>query len=474
MSSEAGSKAVMQQSTYNTDTRNCTPGFASEDLCRNRCASPRSAAVPLPLESARGSGGATAPLEAPSASCLSLVPGRRAWQGRWVQPPPQPASGDMGAEHDSPRWEFSNGCPVERLPPETLRSVLRGQRIVFVGDCIMRYQYLLLVHYIEHGAWGPMIVDQEDIMRAGSGGRLPRSIAVGYSLARHPTLGKTVYSRFFLQSNRMLRGNERCDCGEHDTENTPYRKHLLEDKFENRYYRNTQLNLSISFFFIKGVQAVHGHGGAHADPPLRNASTASWRYATLPALFAEQVASLRPSVLLMNIGLWWFKADFERHAYNASWWDGVLDAAAATVGPNRGPRGERGLVVLRTTTATAPWRGHAFNNNDGVDGQLLQTNEVDHVVRRAVDQRARLADERPSDDVAWGILDTYALTANLPEAHCHTAMGDASRPPLKFFTDDMHLQPFVYREINYILVGLLARYTRSETRTARQRGVQRG
>ena len=32
----------------------------------------------------------------------------------------------------------------------------------------------------------------------------------------------------------------------------------------------------------------------------------------------------------------------------------------------------------------------------------------------------------------------------------------------KFFTDDMHFQPFVYREINYILVDMLARYGKSE------------
>ena len=42
------------------------------------------------------------------------------------------------------------------------------------------------------------------------------------------------------------------------------------------------------------------------------------------------------------------------------------------------------LIILRTTTTTVPWRTH---DNDGVDGALIQSNEVDHVVRRIVQDR---------------------------------------------------------------------------------------
>ena len=133
------------------------------------------------------------------------------------------------------------------------------------------------------------------------------------------------------------------------------------------------------------------------------------------------------------------------------------------------------LIILRTTTTTVPWRTH---DNDGVDGALIQSNEVDHVVRRIVQDRlehqqplglshryqqsqrhASSSLPRAVSKASWAILDTYAMTRDLPLAHCRVvATTNMSPLPLKFFADDMHFQPFVTREFNRVLLSMLSAY----------------
>ena len=148
----------------------------------------------------------------------------------------------------------------------------------------------------------------------------------------------------------------------------------------------------------------------------------------------------------------------------------------------------RPLIIVRTTTATVPWRSH---DNDGVDRNLIQSNEVDRVVRSLVQRRQERERERerlPAGDsvgdhqhtpkkrsllsaeqlnassslsravskASWAIFDTYAMTRDLPSAHCHVEDASSNPPrPLKFFADDMHFQPFVSREFNRVLLSML-------------------
>jgi hypothetical protein len=186
-----------------------------------------------------------------------------------------------------------------------------------VGDCIMRYQYLSLAYFLEFGSWGESIVDPQTLepeqpswpnRSRNVAATLPESIAVGYSLARHPHTGKTDYARFYERSSALLRNNEACDCGLHDA--ATRERAWLQARYENRYYRNARLNISVSFFFLKGKFSLHGHGSFDAAPPLRRRSTGSWQHHTLTAALHNVIRPLQPSVLLLNIGLWWFKDDF--------------------------------------------------------------------------------------------------------------------------------------------------------------------
>ena len=152
-------------------------------------------------------------------------------------------------------------------------------------------------------------------------------------------------------------------------------------RHENRYYRHATLNLSVTFFFLKGnaihgidppagVTAAgtgHGAGGARGpqlpqparrEKPNARARSEAWRFRSVVDFLDVKVRPLAPTALVLNVGAWWFRRDYPRHAWNATWWDRVLDASEAAVTP------VGGRVILRTTTPPAPWRK---KDNDGVD-----------------------------------------------------------------------------------------------------------
>ena len=283
------------QNTRPSRPQRCTPGFSADDICANRCKSEDSA-PPRQLPHADGHDRST---------CEALHT-TAAWRGEWVQQ----------TDGEGAAWQFD--APRCALPRSNSAASLRGLRLVMVGDCVMRYQYLSLVSFLESGSWGVSIVDPQTLEQTHTpqtrhnqttAGTLPKSIAVGYSLARDPHTGKTNYARFYEQSNALLRGNEKCDCGVHDS--AVHERGWLQDRYENRYYRNLRLNISVSFFFLKGKFSLHGHGSYDAWPPLRQRSTSSWQHYTLTDALHHVIRPLQPTVMLLNIGLWWFTNDFK-------------------------------------------------------------------------------------------------------------------------------------------------------------------
>jgi hypothetical protein len=448
-----------------TDLKKCTAGFAAEDYCKNRC---DHVLIPELLPPALA-----ATTDSPIHGCTARsIDGE--WRGQWI------VDNDPWNEaHKSVRWAFGLarrgddtiansraglGCPPPQLPShQKAAEAVRGARIVIIGDCIARYQYLSLVYFLETGSWGPSVVDPQTLEKPGVTS-LPESISVGFSMARQPESGKTQYNKMYTRSNALLGGHERCDCGLKDEppKGVRFRHKFLEDRFENRYYRNTELNVSVSFFFVKGSFSIHGHGHVGASAPLHEVDADRWHHASFRSFLVSEVKRLRPTVLMLNIGLWWFKPDFPRRAANASWWEETLDMVEDAVG-SAGRLADGGhsagthlpKIIYRTTTTTVPWRK---NDNDGVDQALIQTNEVDTVVRQCIARR-----RKESLGVAWTMLDTYAMTRALPQLHCRVSDGSrggsADLHPLKFFADDMHFQPFVYREMNVQLLDMIAERT---------------
>ncbi len=48
---------------------------------------------------------------------------------------------------------YIDGCPLRRYSLQDARQCLSGKRLVFVGDSLTRYQYIVLVYWLERGKW---------------------------------------------------------------------------------------------------------------------------------------------------------------------------------------------------------------------------------------------------------------------------------------------------------------------------------
>lgn len=396
----------------------CTPGYPQKHFCKSRCTGSVKEAEALPIAD-----GASRMV-----TCEPLGDSTD-WSGSWQTRRGTKAS--HTGTSDDVVWVPST-CQLRRPNRQGMVSCLTGQRLVFIGDSVMRYQYLSLVHFLETGSWGPRLVDLQEIQGAsGVGKALPQSISVDYSLA-HGQAGKTNYDAFYRKSNEMLYGNERCDCGTAES-----------GRNENRHYHNKQLGVSVSFYFVNGHLPIHGN--ASSTSCMSGACDGvKWKYHSFEKFLRYEVQQLRPTSLLINVGIGWSRDDYQSFALNATWWRGILDTARTLVPPS-------GRVLVRTTTAMAPWRG---KRNDGIDVNLVQSNVVDRVVRAAV------AERRATSPTTWGLLDSYHMTKGLPRAHCHVASDGKLA---KFFTDDIHFQPFVYEEFNMVLFNMVCP-TRPPTR----------
>ena len=133
----------------------CTKGFSDPDYCNNRCRTDAAAyarASPLPI-----SPGIIGPQpRSRSARCTPTLDSAE-WPGRWEAITPHIASHDTSPNEGAAVQWSALSCRLERPSAPAFQRCLRGQRIVLVGDCMMRYQYLSLVHYLETGSWGPRV-----------------------------------------------------------------------------------------------------------------------------------------------------------------------------------------------------------------------------------------------------------------------------------------------------------------------------
>eukprot|EP01032_Pedospumella_encystans_P033530 gene33530-37894_t len=107
-------------------------------------------------------------------------------------------------------------------------KLMDNQHIVMVGDSLMRYQYLSLVHLVHTYTFVPANV-KPCLLWEGDYGE---------------------WNVFFNATNAAFYPNEYCDC--YRVSNTVAN--------ENRYYYNKERNISISFLSYQGDElSLHGH-----------------------------------------------------------------------------------------------------------------------------------------------------------------------------------------------------------------------
>lgn len=172
-------------------------------------------------------------------------------------------------------------------------SRMDNRHIVFVGDSVMRYQYISLAYWLHTGAFPA---------------HKPTMLYKNNFAELH-----TIYS----VTNAMLYPAEYCDC-------SVFGEKLI---VENRFYYNEKRNISFSFYFYAGdYRKIYGFwlaGGPNSNhkfyPPPHNTNRSEmWAAYTIHDLLTAVAPKLnpKPTVLLLNAGQW--RNKYSHRAYRTS------------------------------------------------------------------------------------------------------------------------------------------------------------
>ena len=141
--------------------------------------------------------------------------------------------------------------PMELMDDESSSArtdhTLRNLRLVFLGDSVMRYQYLSLAYYIRYGYWYDTSVVVNNLMNAHS--------------FHHPFHPNEDWNEFFLQSNRILHPMEICDCirgsGNINQSSSSASNDIL---VERRYFYDHRTNNMLVYINMNGIETSPGRG----------------------------------------------------------------------------------------------------------------------------------------------------------------------------------------------------------------------
>jgi hypothetical protein len=208
----------------------------------------------------------------------------------------------------SVKWENGHvtiaNCSLDAIDRNFARKCIRDfapNGITLIGDSLTRYQYLNLVHFLEHGTW---ITDASNLMPSEN----------------EHTFGN--WTNFYKITNQRVRGHEICDC------------HRIEGQFdsimENRYYDDGDIKITYLQLFGP-ISRVRMH-----DVSLLNLSScresrcvqslcqpADCAPSVLPlddigtilhpGTFPRMAGIVPASHVFLNAGLWWLDNNISAH-----------------------------------------------------------------------------------------------------------------------------------------------------------------
>eukprot|EP00887_Chlorella_sp_A99_P008237 scaffold12.g8237.t1 len=322
------------------------------------------------------------------------------------------------------------GVPLRRFSADEAAACLASANhsVAFVGDSLMRYQYISLVLFLESGEWPGLNTTE----------------------GPSPVVEKEWDSwwHYYQATTAALGGREACDCYRKEDSDGEWQAAIVE----NRRYElrapapgscgggRRQLlarappptNATVSYFMHwRNQWPMHGHAGFPPAPgrpglgcePGNCSQAADWS-APLPEALATKVAAVRPTLLLVNQGVHWTTTCSQDHEPQKGqcWSDDFAHAVAAAGVAATALR--RGLPLWRTTAAGRHPAEHPAVDA-AYDGQALAHTAV----------------------AGWGVLDAFALTEPLRALE---ARGTADA-----WSDNWHFRGFVYRELNLYLLNIL-------------------
>ena len=319
---------------------------------------------------------------------------------------------------------------------DRLKDCLVGKPLGMIGMSLIRYQYLSLVNFLEHETWIPW----------DGGAHLGSASPVVENQWRKPTdSDKEHWNRFFQGTNRVLNGNEACDCyrsssctaldthgGWCTTENRYYRKKIGHRKylsvtylqsFGPKYSPRGHWNVQLSQIDIQQEQACMV---GNCTPPW------NWVYKDAGAVI----------FILRRLGI------------NRLLWYGGQEGFDNKLFMDKGHISEVDDVIFAL---------NSISKGGGIfyDGAFKRTHPT-------VEAARSLYTEIMQDTLlgaGWSHLPALEIVEKLRSAFSSTypksVLNDGSlgpsvyEPGTFFYWDDIHYYPWVYEELNKALIHLL-------------------
>jgi hypothetical protein len=255
-------------------------------------------------------------------------------------------------------WQISPGGSRSDYA-EDPRHCLRNQRIVMVGDSLMRYQYMSLVYWVEHGKPPP-----DGVGGGTKDNQEKHSVCNEWSWPGVGMDGDGDWNTFFRGTTKKL--NDHCDCWH----SQPI------SRVENRYYHSEEFNISLTYLWWYGLDAsFRGHwkdGRMDTCEPgdCKDSLPFKWEYHppeipfTFEQILVNTVKPLKPTALMINCGMWHeycpigFKekvcpvGQYCPNKFDAAFAKKVAEAGREIVAP------QNGIAIWKTTTSTLPGQKH--------------------------------------------------------------------------------------------------------------------
>ena len=115
----------------------------------------------------------------------------------------------------------------------------------------MRYQYLSLAYWLEHGKWVDSSLFDELGFRGAVNRSLPRAMR---NLCRESDWHD--WDQYMVDSTAQLHGNERCDCSRYAES---------DQHIENRLYYSRRLDVQVAYFNKIGDWKIKGRSTSPAQ-----------------------------------------------------------------------------------------------------------------------------------------------------------------------------------------------------------------
>lgn len=350
----------------------------------------------------------------------------------------------VGAEPERDAWALhpadSTGHMMENTQCRTAALAwLSGRSIVMIGDSLMRYQYLSLIYWIEHGQWlwSERILDDPNPCREPDffAGWVTDSWLAENHLQRASTgMGPGGWTAYLVMVMRRFKGNERCDCT---------KSFVAEENIENRYYYSPQHNITVTFFLKYGAATIKGRYFADGGPPshLTNLSyhelgqrVHDWEFHHGDLVRQLRSGTLKTGhelptdfTLIINQGFW---ADVPAQLKQI-----VEDVTLVSDSP--GSKATRSSLWWKTTNAMSRSTSATMRNTLMNQGQIKQfATAKEWNVLDALDLTHELSLILPAKD---DLNDPYTMVE--PEAAMTTS-------ELVHHADRYHFQPWVYNAMN--------------------------